>query len=121
MEETNFWDDLNEGLPFFNLSVEEKMIGFQVQFCSNVPFKQSKNPYYPDSHCYWFKVMYQEREMIWMISAITLLRELKKHRPLKDKILNIKLVEIGDRKAYEVKNVSEDAETVVGRDEEVVM
>jgi len=107
-EELNFWDRFkekgDENLPFLKLSAEEKKDGFEVQFLTNEPRKETENNYKPDLMDFWFDVIYKGEKKTWTLSAETLLAQLKEHLPLVGKIFQIKLQSKDGRNFYKVES-----------------
>ena len=65
-----------------------------MTFLIDGPRKETENNFDSSARDLWFDVAYQGKEMTWTISQISLLSELKKHSPLKDKSLIIRLVPV---------------------------
>ncbi len=80
--------------PFFKPTEDMKRNGFEVIFLSDGPRRETENNFDKNSKDLWFDISYQDKEMTWTISQISLLSELKKHSPLKEKILRIRLVPV---------------------------
>ena len=91
------WDNMgNSGdlPPFFRPTEEMKRTGFEVTFLVDGPRKETENNFDSNARDLWFDISYQGKEMTWTICQISLLSELKKHSPLKDKTLVICLVPV---------------------------
>ena len=91
------WDNMgNSGdlPPFFKPTEQMKREGFEVTFLTDGPRKETENNFDSNARDLWFDVSYEGKEMTWTISQISLLSELKKYSPLKDKTLLIRLVPV---------------------------
>ncbi len=91
------WDNMgNSGdlPPFFKPTEQMKREGFEVTFLSDGPRKETENNFDSNAHDLWFDVSYEGKEMTWTISQVSLLSELKKHSPLKNKTVLIRLVPV---------------------------
>ncbi len=91
------WDNMGkEQLPFFNPIEEVKKAGLIVKFLAEGPRKETQNTYDPNHPKpeLWFDVSVDGKKMTWTISQATLLIELKKNEPLKNKIFDIRLVPV---------------------------
>ena len=91
------WDNMgNSGdlPPFFRPTEEMKRTGFEVTFLVDGPRKETENNFDSNARDLWFDISYQGKEMTWTISQISLLSELKKYSPLKDKTVFVRLVPV---------------------------
>lgn len=91
------WDRFDgEMYPFLNLNEEQKRAGFRVTFLVDKPRKETPNRLTPQNTDFWFDVAYDGEPHTWTISQVSLVLELQKHKPLKDKSFDIKLVPVDD-------------------------
>jgi len=89
---TPVWDGYSgEMLPFLNLKEEQKRAGFRIQFLSDKPRKETPNNFDPKETDFWFDVVYEGGLHTWTISQKSLVMELRKYKPLKNKVFDIKL------------------------------
>lgn len=93
---TPSWDNMGKDqvqLPFLDLNEDKKRKGFRVKFLAEGPRKETVNDFNPKNPVpeLWFDVETEGEAKTWTIYQITLLSELKKHAPLKDKTFDIKL------------------------------
>ena len=91
------WDNMGkEQLPFFSPTEGKKREGFRVKFLTDAPRKETVNNYDPEKPKpeLWFDVTIKGETLTWTISQVSLLGELKRHAPLKDKTFDIKLTQV---------------------------
>ena len=91
------WDNIGkEQLPFFNPTEMQKRAGFRVKFIIDGPRKETVNSYDPHNPKpeLWFDVEIKGIAQTWTICQVSLLPELKKHEPLKNKVFDIKLMAV---------------------------
>ena len=94
---TPTWDSFNgEMYPFLSLNEEQKRAGFRVTFLADKPRKETVNKFNAQNTDFWFDVSYKGEQYTWTVSQISLVLELQKYKPLKDKSFDIKLVEINE-------------------------
>jgi hypothetical protein len=106
-----FWDSIGsqgEMLPFFGPGQDLKRKGFRVQFLTDGPRKETQNQFNTNTTDCWFDIIYfQEKaeqktgkmaavpvKMTWTINQISLLTELRRQAPLKNKIFDVRLVSV---------------------------
>ena len=89
---TPVWDGYSgEMYPFLSIKEEQKREGFRVQFLIDKPRKETPNNFDPKDTDFWFDVVYDGELYTWTISQKSLVMELKKHKPLKNKVFDVKL------------------------------
>ena len=91
------WDSYGgEMYPFLSIKEEQKREGFQAHFLLNKPRKETPNKFHPTETDFWFDVVYDGDLYTWTISQKSLVMELKKHKPLKNKVFDVKLVPVNE-------------------------
>lgn len=91
------WDSFDgEMYPFLNLNEDIKRAGFKVKFMADKPRKETVNKFNAQNTDFWFDVEYDRETYTWTVSQISLILELQKHKPLKEKTFHIKLVPVDD-------------------------
>lgn len=94
---TPTWDSYDgEMFPFLSVKEDEKRAGFRVTFLAEKPRRETVNKFNAQNTDFWFDVSYEGEQYTWTISQISLVLELQKHKPLKDKSFDIKLVPVDD-------------------------
>jgi len=91
------WDSYGGDMyPFLSLNEEQKREGFRVHFLLDKPRKETPNKFHPTETDFWFDVVYDKDLYTWTISQKSIVMELQKHKPLKNKIFDVKLVEVDE-------------------------
>ena len=91
------WDSYNgEMYPFLSLNEELKRAGFKVTFLTDKPRKETVNSFNTQLTDFWFDVVYDGEPYTWTVSQVSLILELQKHKPLKDKTFYVKLVPVSE-------------------------
>ena len=91
------WDEYSrEMYPFLNIKEEQKRAGFRVKFLSDKPRKETQNNFDHTATDFWFDVIYNGKKYTWTISQKSIVMELQKQKPIKDKIFDIKLVPVDE-------------------------
>jgi len=91
------WDSYGgEMYPFLSLNEEQKREGFRVQFLIDKPRRETPNKFHPTETDFWFDVVYDKDLYTWTISQKSIVMELQKHKPLKNKIFDVKLVPVDE-------------------------
>jgi len=94
---TPVWDGYGgEMYPFLSVKEEQKREGFRVQFLLDKPRKETPNNFNPQDTDFWFDVVHEGVLYTWTISQKSLVMELKKHKPLKNKVFDVKLVPVDE-------------------------
>ena len=94
---TPVWDSFNgEMYPFLSLNEEKKRAGFRVQFLTNKPRKETVNKFNEQETDFWFDVIHDGVCCTWTFGQKSLLMELQKHKPLKNKVFDIKLAPVDE-------------------------
>ena len=94
---TPVWDGYGgEMYPFLNIKEEQKRKGFKVQFLMDKPRKETPNNFDQSATDFWFDVVYEGDLYTWTVSQISLIMELQKYKPLKNKIFKIQLVPVDE-------------------------
>jgi hypothetical protein len=91
------WDEYSrEMYPFLSIKEDQKRAGFIVTFLSDKPRKETQNNFDHTATDFWFDVIYNEKKYTWTISQKSIVMELQKHKPLKDKTFDIKLIPVDE-------------------------
>ena len=94
---TPVWDSYDgEMYPFLSVNEEQKRAGFRVHFLGDKPRKETVNKFNAQNTDFWFDVVYEGNPHTWTVSQVSLVLELQKHKPLKGKTFDIKLVPVDD-------------------------
>ena len=94
---TPVWDGYGgEMYPFLNIKEEQKRKGFKVQFLMDKPRKETVNNFDQNATDFWFDVVYEGDLYTWTLSQISLIMELQKYKPLKNKVFKIQLVPVNE-------------------------
>ena len=94
---TPVWDSYQgEMYPFLSLNEEQKRAGFRVAFLADKPRRETVNKFNQQLTDFWFDVIYDGDLYTWTLSQVSLVLELKKHKPLKNKVFNIRLVPVDE-------------------------
>lgn len=89
------WDSFDgETYPFLNLNEEQKRAGYRVTFLADKPRRETKNNFNDAMTDFWFDVVYEGDVYTWTISQVSLIMELRKHKSLKNKVFDVKLVPV---------------------------
>jgi len=106
----NWGADGNLLPPFFSPKEELKRQGFLVHFLHEGPRKETQNTFNPETNDLWFDIIHYRKAkdekvdgaevepvlMTWTINQISLLTELRKYAPLRNKVFRVKLVPVDD-------------------------
>ena len=91
------WDSYGaERYPFLNMNEEQKRAGFRVQFLIDKPRKETPSNLDEKDTDFWFDVIHDGQKYTWTISQKSLVMELQKHKPFKNKVFDVQLVPIDD-------------------------
>jgi len=94
---TPVWDGYNgEMYPFLNIKEKRKREGFRIHFLIDKPRKETPNNFDPKDTDFWFDVVYDNQKRTWTIGQKSLVMELQKYKPLKNKIFDVKLVPVDE-------------------------
>jgi len=89
------WDSFDgESYPFLSVKEEEKRAGFRITFLTDKPRRETQNNFNDSLTDFWFDVVYDGVKYTWTVSQVSLIMELRKHKSLKDKTFNVKLVPV---------------------------
>ena len=89
------WDSFDgEMYPFLSVKEEQKREGFRVQFLLDKPRKETPNNFDAKETDFWFDVVYDGDLYTWTISQKSLVMELQKHKPLKNKVFDVRLIPV---------------------------
>jgi len=91
------WDSYGgEMYPFLSLNEEQKREGFRVHFLTDKPRRETPNKFHPTETDFWFDVVYGGDLYTWTISQKSIVMELQKHKPFKNKVFDIKLIPVDE-------------------------
>jgi len=84
------WDEYSrEMYPFLSIREEQKRAGFRVTFLSDKPRKETQNNFDHTATDFWFDIIYNGKKYTWTISQKSIVMELQKHKPLKNKTFDM--------------------------------